>query len=570
LTTIARFAFGNTGIPAPAGWVRICRVYRSPRFLWLDNPREGWQTVNPDPLLAGYNWGQEAEFRLGLPAGEYQLSLTFFDPTREHGPFSLSAASVPARAPQRSGAGTTLLESLIVPRGEVVRRQVTISHTGGALALRFVAAPGRTFLVSNLTVDGPASASLQVLFPDAPADILPTPEEVLAEGRDDPAAALREICEWLLRQRRPDGFLGDQEGQHRWWYTTSFPIRVFLAASTLLHEPRYVDAATTILDRLIVQQLPTGAWTQGYRDQPTAQMSAEAIAALPAHHNMNLADVGSIVAALASACRYVDPARAMAYQAAVRRYCDGWALNFQLVSGAFTNAWVVGGFARAPYGVSTATTAMTLSFLTAVSGDTRYLQRAEAAAEFMVTGWHPAGAPYWGPYDTSYPGRPWYQPAWEVGDLYYLLEGIVAVDSHSANAGLHYRVREALRRYYLGTEGIAAAWGTGPWLPITDAWHNSKSAGIPMFSQYLLQSAGSEDLTAAERATLQRMGQLARRFLSTPRFSRLIGVMVEDPPLPWGGHSMGSWTNSSLAATGFAALSLCEMLRPGITRLVEQ
>jgi hypothetical protein len=41
--------------------------------------------------------------------------------------------------------------------------------------------------------------------------------------------------------------------------------------------------------------------------------------------------------------------------------------------------------------------------------------------------------------------------------------------------------------------------------------------------------------------------------------------MENDPDLPWGGHSLMSWTGCAVAATGFAGLALADMVEPGIS-----
>ena len=54
------------------------------------------------------------------------------------------------------------------------------------------------------------------------------------------------------------------------------------------------------------------------------------------------------------------------------------------------------------------------------------------------------------------------------------------------------------------------------------------------------------------------------RFLATPDFSRRIGVMVDDPQLPWGGHTLQSWAGCAVAATGFGGLTIAELIQPGV------
>jgi hypothetical protein len=60
---------------------------------------------------------------------------------------------------------------------------------------------------------------------------------------------------------------------------------------------------------------------------------------------------------------------------------------------------------------------------------------------------------------------------------------------------------------------------------------------------------------------------VSRNFLATPRFSRRLGVMLDAPNLPWGGHTLQSWAGCSVAATGFAGLSVAEMIQPGVVWL---
>jgi len=40
--------------------------------------------------------------------------------------------------------------------------------------------------------------------------------------------------------------------------------------------------------------------------------------------------------------------------------------------------------------------------------------------------------------------------------------------------------------------------------------------------------------------------------------------MIKESYLPWGVHTLQSWSACSMAATGFAGLSLAEMVEPGL------
>jgi hypothetical protein len=567
LNPIVRLDFGNDFTPAAPGFTKVGRVYRSPRYLWIDELREVWRPNVEDPLLLSSIQGQEGEFRVGLSAGTYTLRFTFCDPAEAHGPFDVAAAQVEARAPKGFGEAATILSGIVVPQGEVVCREAQVAHGGGALALRFAAVEGRTFLINGLEIEGPDSAEAQVLFPDAPADRLPAIPEVLAAGRDDPAQALREVSQWLLEHRHADGFLGDQEGTNRWWYTSAFPIRTFLAAYELLGGAQYIEATQAILDRLVTEQMPSGAFTQVYRNQPTSTLTPADFEALRARYWMNMADIGSIVAALAAACRYVSGERRERYLTAVRRYCDGWARQFQQPSGGFTNGWLAGRYGTVLYGVATANSAQVFTFFASVAGEPDYLAVAERAIDFLIDDWNEDGLPHAWPGDGQIPDHWYYQPVNYFGDQFYVLDGIASTAYHSRNRAFRQRVFAAMHKYLFGARGLLAIRQGQAWWPLQDHWDNSKSAGMPIFLQQFLQQGPQLGATVKELQTVDEAYALCRRFLCTPRFARLIGVMSEDPDLPWGRHNLQTWTGSAIAATGFAGMAIANMVRPGVTLL---
>lgn len=565
---IGRFDFGNALTPESPGYVKVGRVYCSPRFLWINEVREEWRPGPEENGLFSFVSGTEGEYRLGLPAGEYGLHLTCFDPQRSHGPFTLAVASVPPRAPQGSGQAQVVLQDVVVPEGVLVQRQVRVTHSGGALALRFAAVPGQSFLLNFLEVEGPAGAALQPLFPDAPADTLPSRDEVLAQGRDDPKATLQEVCTWLLRQRKPNGFLGDIEGTRQWWYTSAYPIRTFLAAYELFGTKIYLEVSENILDQLLSEQMPEGGFTQAFRNQPTASLSAAELEQVRAQNWMNLADIGSIVAALIAAIPYVDADRRRRYLDAAKRYCDLWALRFQRSCGGFTNGWLAGQEARAIYSTATANSAFVFAFLGHVSGETGYLEVADRALSFLLQGWNGDGRPLDWPFDVQFPGHPYYQPVQHVGDQFYTLDALACTLVHTRDKALRQRLFAAMRRWLFGARGMLTTIGGRSWLPLQETWNNSKSAALPIFFRRFLHQGPELGATPGELDQVGKVQEVARKFLCTPEYARRIGVMVEDPKdLPWGAHSLQSWAGCAVAATGFAGLSLAEMVKPGIVFL---
>jgi hypothetical protein len=568
MRSIARLDFGNCEVYGKPGWLTVGRVYCSPRVLWVNEPREVWRPGHEDPLLLSFVQAPEGELRLGLPPGCYTLKLSFYDAQEEHGPFSLAVASVDGRAAMGAGEQRVILAGVTVPRGQVVTEQADVTHSGGALALRFKASAGKTFLLNALEVLGPEDAELQMLFDDAPSDILPAPAELLATGRDDPRPALREVCDWLMAHRRADGFLGDPEGERRWWYTSAYPIRTLLAGSEIFGEERYRVAAQEVLDLFVLDQMPEGGFPQSFQGRGALAARPEAeLDAIRAKTWMNLADIGSTVSALAFAIRYTTGERQARYRAAVKKYLDVWAPQFQQGSGGFTNGWLAGHRAQWIYSIATGTTALSYAFYAAATGEPGYIEVAERAAQFLVRDWHPDGRPYIWPFDWYYPGAPFYMRVRDIGEQFYILDAIAGVASVSRNEAVRRQVFDALRKYLLGSQGLIATWDGAPWWPIQDTWNNSKSAATPLFLAYFLRVAPQYDLPRAELAQVEEVYRVARRFLCTPAHARQIGVMENDPDLPWGGHSLMSWTGCAVAATGFAGLALADMVEPGISYL---
>ena len=572
MKTIARIDFGNAEFPVQEGYYLTGRVYCSPRFLWINEPREVWRAPEiwkagvEDSLLLSFLQAQRGEFRMGLPAGSYRLRLSFYDLVEEHGPFTLAVASCHSRSPAGAGEQRVVLAGVVIPRDQVITEEVDVSHTGGSLALRFSAPAGKNFMINGLEVFGPDDAETQLLFPDAPTDVLRSPEEIMSAGSDDPRAALRQVCDWLMAHRGADGFLGDTEGRRRWWYTSAYPIRTLLAGSRIFGEERYLAAACDILDLFVLEQMPEGGFPQSMQGRgELALLPKEDLDEIRARNLMNLADIGSSVSSLAFACQYVSGERRTRYAAALRRYLGPWARQYQQPSGGFTNGRLSGHDAQWIYSVATGTTALAFAFFGAVTGEQEYLRIAERAAGFLVRDWNPDGRPYFWPFDGFYPGHPYYMRVTDLGEQFYVLDAIVGVASVSRNRAVHKGIFEAMRAYLLGGKGLIATWNGAVWWPIQDVWHNSKSAATPLFLQWFLRVAAEFGLPAAERSRVEAVYPLARRFLCTPDDARAIGVMADDPELPWGGHSLASWTCRAVAATGFAGLALADMVEPGIS-----
>jgi hypothetical protein len=552
MKVLYRFDFGDDYQQVAPGYQPVSRVYRSARFLWVGPVNDDERADNPDPLLRDFETGNRGEFRMGLDNGEYRITVIMSDSAQAHGPFTIYVQDEAAASDIR-----------LAP-GQVVRRTIAARVTDGMLRLRFEAAPKQSFVVNGLIVEGAPGKGSRRMFPNAPPETLPSREEV-ARGSPDVRQALRRYCDWLLAHRLENGFLGDYEpGAHTvsyYWYSSAYPIRTLLAGYEIFGEGKYLEAVTQILDKLVEEQLPNGAFAQTYRNKPTPQLSKEELDNILQHQWMNMADVGSIATALAVSCHYVSGARRERYLGAIRRYCDEWASRWQLPSGAFTNGMESGEAQTQPYGVATGTEAAAFAALYAVTQEPRYLEVARKAAEFLLDAWRPDGQVLCHPHRSTNGGKEYIQPVTQFGDMFYYSDGLLFVYAHERDPGVRAKMQQVYREYVHGAKGLLQVMGNAPWFPLQDAWDNSKTAGIPLA---FLALCGMERDAPAERAL-----DLMRRFLSTPEFAQRIGVMLDDPDLPWGGHSLQSWSGCAVAATGFGGMSLAEMVRPGVIFLAQ-
>lgn len=79
-----RFDFGNDCVTPDPGYFKIERIYKTFRFMWVNELRNQWfSEFNPSPYK-DMLYGPRGEFRMGLPRGHYRLVLHFFDPTQPH------------------------------------------------------------------------------------------------------------------------------------------------------------------------------------------------------------------------------------------------------------------------------------------------------------------------------------------------------------------------------------------------------------------------------------------------------------------------------------------------------
>ena len=207
------------------------------------------------------------------------------------------------------------------------------------------------------------------------------------------------------------------------------------------------------------------------------------------------------------------------------------------------------------------------AFYAAATGEPGYIEVAERAVEFLVRDWHDDGRPYIWPFD-------WYYPRLSLLHAGARHRRAVLHPGRHRRGRVDQPQRDGAPACLRGAAPLSARQpgadrdlGRGAWWPIQDTWNNSKSAATPLFLAYFLRVAPQFGLPPAELAQVEETYAVARRFLCTPAHARQIGVMESDPDLPWGGHSLMSWTGCAVAATGFAGLALADMVKPGISYL---
>jgi len=565
---IMRFDFGNNSVRADDGFLKLERLYKSPHFMWMTELKNRWHTEAEHSPFRDYVFASKSELRMALPAGDYRLRLHFFDPTEKHAPFTVKVCHLTSETPIFEGE-IDLVTEIDISQGKKVSVDIPISHKCGDVAVDFFGIGNGNFFINGLDILAEKEIRFGKLFVDSPEDTLPSKTEVLSRGTLDPEKALSSCCEWLMAHRTADGFLGDYEMNKRLWYTSSYPLRTLLAGYDLLGKEEYYAAAKTIFDRFVEEQMPEGSFTQAYRGAPTNKLTEEELEKVRHGNWMNLADIGSMVAALSVMCGYTkNPVEKEKYTGAVRRYLDGWAMRFRRENGGFDNGWVHRP-AEKVYSVSTASTALSMLLIGQAANTEVYKTTAEDAVSLLADRWNENGENWNFIFDGTYPGHDHYQNVLEFGFGFYTLEAFSAALALSENPDLRAKLFEALKRYLFGSAGILRFLDDASWWPLQNVWNNSKSAGNPILLQDFLEYGAQFGASEEEMARCRHLYEQCGKFLCTPEFSAQIGVMAEDPKegVPFRIHSIQSWTGCAVAATGFAGIAYANMIKPGILYL---
>lgn len=543
-----RLQFGNCYSRRHRGYMLAGGIYGSPCYGWMTPVSESANMNVRDLRLEGYDFSNRpSEFQVGLPAGTYRVVVTSYDRTTARGPFSI-----------RSN-GQFVARDIEVPRGKITRTTFKARVTADKLTLEFVPDCGRDFAINTLEITGPGASSPVSLFKTAPPATVPTPTELSRHPCEDPRRMLRRVCDWLLRHARTDGFLGDAWGSSLFWYTVSMPARALLAGYDILGRREYLDAALKCMNLFVGEQLPNGAFEGVFRGTPTTRLPEASVKAIMKHSRQPMSDIGSVVSTLAVAIAYAPERLKERYVQAVTNFCDKWAPRFQKKSGAFSDGlW---DDYTAVYTCATAIQASTFSLAAKATGRGDYLKVAAKAMNYLLRDWLPDGrmvgrAPHW----TVRNRKPFVMETLYFGDQWYYDEGFITAYHHLPDGKLRQRVNQALVRRVFGARGLLSAIGNDAWWPLQNIWNNAKSVGMVQTLLHVARHGKSSP-------RLQQSLANTARFLCVPELAARVGVMPNDDERPARLYSLTSWAGMAMEATGFAGMTLAEMIKPGILYL---
>ena len=562
---ILRFDLGDTA-RVVRDWVKLDRVRRSPCFGFLRDLYCRWYTTELEEPFVDYIFSPEPfELRLGLTPGVYDFKLYFYKPDA---PGKAVDIRLTQTGPETSECGGQVLAQYSVVPGAVTPAALEIKsfqHTGGALGFVFAPTDGGEAMVSAMEVFSDDGAPA-VLYPESPSMIMPAVEQIAALPEPKPDVFLKNLCDWLISHRDSDGFMGDFESKKRLWYTSSYPVRVLLAGFELTGRQDWLEATLKLVDWFVDEQMPEGGFVQSVLGVRPEALSEKELDEIRSINWMNLADIGSMVAALIAAAHYTTGPRRERYTDAARKYLDHWATPRIQPDGGVKNGWLgADGEAKNVYMVSTAMTALSMALFYGLTGEIEYLRKAERSAMILLRDWSEDGSLRDLHFDSANPRYKYMSPLF-FGDTYYTFEGLSGVLAMTDDQELRREIYEALKKTLFGSDGLLANLEGKPWWALRDTWNNSKSAGMLIVFQDFLYLSGILDEDESLRDPVEQAHALLQKFLMNSDCGRMLGVMLEDPvgDYPFGSHSIQSWTGCAVAAVGFAGISTAQLLRYGV------
>lgn len=549
MRSILKLQFGNVYQRLHPGFTVLSRLYTHPAYCWLDSVDEGGGKNIEDARLEGYVSSKTpATLGLGLPDGEYEITLNAYTKDKGHGPYAVTAN------------GQTAIAEVDLVAGKTFRQKFIAQSHRNRLNLKFTPQSGRDFLVNTIEIRGQHAVELVPLYRQAPPATMPDRHELQKQPTRDPAKALEQIGDWFLQHRQPNGYLGDNYGPgESYWYTASLPLRTLMAASQLLNRADFLSAAFDQLDQFVDEQLPNGAWEAELRGRSTRSLPRTEVQRILREERLPMSDVGSVVSALAIVTPLAKGKRQQRYTKSLKLFCSEWAPRFQRRNGAFDDG--VWPQPTKIYSCATAIEAATFALAHRATGEARYLDVSKRAIRYLLKDWQEDGrmlgrAPHW----TVHNHKPFVMESLYFGDMWYYDEGFITAWHHIEDRTFRTQVGRALHNRVHGSAGLLAAQNRQTWWPVRDLWNNAKSLG--MVQTLLFAQRHGESSPGLDRALAN-----ANQILTNPIYTRRLGVMATDFSRPISKHGMRSWAGLRMEATGFAGMSIAESIQPGILYL---
>lgn len=495
---------------------------------WSSGMTRPGTTEHHSAYLSDYIEGEDATLLIAVePLTQVRILLTLGDADASRGPVSIYVYD------------DLVIEGLETAAGEFKDVQLEVTGMGNRVYLRVEAADCRTFAVNGVgiyTLKNQRPEEIPLLHSAPSFDT--EGEAISVDGdRDQVLATLGTYADFLLAlQPREGGFSYNGD-----WYECGYPVRMLLAASELLDQHTYRDAALACLDRFVAERGEDGDWGSGFFGTPGCEIASKTVAE---ETSRNLADTATMTTCLSLAGVQVKGDRGNEYLAVARDHADRIVLPAQLESGAFPNLLWQGVRYEYPYSVATATQSMSLAALFGATGKKEYLDSASRAALFLARSVNEDGSIDFHPHDKD---TTFVLTAERFGDVFYIIEGLIWVHRY-ADPDTRKEIAAALDRFFLGHRMTEMWENPATWFLMGSSWETSKRSGfLYLVEEYRNTVNPDADVSAIREGLLGFLGNETRR--------EWMGVLSE-PGAPR--------SHFALVATGFAGLGMVSLVEPAV------
>lgn len=363
--------------------------------------------------------------------------------------------------------------------------------------------------------------------------------------RQELTQLLREICDWAIAVELRTGEIKIAEKRRTSIFINSNLARVLLAGYQICGEERYREEALAWFDRLVeLQQVTLSA--KGDTVGWWGDMAPDA--------NIYLGDAGTSATGLAGAVRFASAPRRAAYLRALRRYANfvrhgcaedpqgkgrggspGWVIETGPNRGALGTGYYKGQLAVAPYTIATAVTGC--GFFSALYGLTRApedIRIAEAAGKWLLLQRAPDGhIPY------TIENR--IHEEWPINTLSYVSDGLIGLYRRTPSTAMQEEIAASINRSI-------------NWL-ITQ--QNNQGLWGKMRSEDQQRSQGAINLMVLYYSSISPEKMVLESIRRNYSF-----FLKPGNPAKFGLFELS-------ISTGFAGLSIAEVLEPGITYRID-